>query len=153
MSPSITSAARPRRCVATWACCIWAVLGPLLVLVQACQARPAGETCWSDWECQSSSCSWGTCDSDAAALLGFLAEVLLRTGRGEWDDPLSAADGQQSSCAGLDAAQCSITAGCRLIEYCLEPLDCEWEPDAGYACAACVYAGCASPCRQVPYCY
>ena len=119
----------------------------------ACESRQAGEACWSDFECQSNSCTFGTCDSDLVGLLGFAADVF-----GESQPPATYAPSETpasaySVCSGLSAAACTPARGCSLDEYCIPPFTCGYGADAGNDCFECLYtAGCPAPCLSVPYC-
>lgn len=129
--------------------------GALLMLLPACEAHPAGEACWSDFECQSSSCTFGTCDSDTTLMLGLAAGVLIQAGRrelGSTPSPPSSAPATRA-CLGLDAAACAATPGCSLSEFCVPPGNCGLAPDAGFSCFDCLYTGWERPCQYVSYCY
>jgi len=127
----------------------------VLFALTACESRQAGEGCWSDFECQSSSCTFGTCDSDLVGLLGLAADLVGEASRGSSPPPESPAPvySTASLCSGLSAVACSQTAGCSLDEYCLPPFTCGDAADAGLDCFQCLYtSGCPDPCQSFPYC-
>jgi len=79
----------------------------------ACATGEANDPCWSDWECSSGSCSFGSCDSFDSSLLSLLEELF------DTDDASAA-----PRCEDLDVFTCSTTPGCATTPSCSGDLAC-----------------------------
>jgi hypothetical protein len=115
----------------------------------ACEPGQTGEPCSFDSDCQSDSCSSGTCDDGGwLALFGLAADLIGEASRDSAPPPQSSVV-PSSMCSGLGATACSRSSGCSLFEQCLPPVEC-----LSADCTACLHtAGCGAPCAKESYCY
>ena len=116
----------------------------------ACEPGQTGDGCSFDSDCQSNSCSYGTCDDGGwLALFGLAADVIEEAGRDRPVPPPESSIVPYSVCSSLSGAACSRTAGCNLYEYCSPPVDCQ-----GSDCGECTFtAACGAPCAKETICY
>jgi hypothetical protein len=128
-----------------------AVALAMLCTLAGCEGQ-AGDPCWSDLECSSGSCSFGTCDSDLVALIGFTVQIIAAASDSsaprESTPPRQSTDTPSSypDCTSLDETTCERTLGCHYSSYCVPASDCSWEADAGNPCYACFDPSCPSQC-------
>ncbi|HTV22948.1 MAG TPA: hypothetical protein VMG12_29860 [Polyangiaceae bacterium] len=107
----------------------------LTLAFAACGYKENGDSCWSDDQCISSNCSWGSCEPN---LLDWIA------GWGERDPPSaplpSSAPAPDTpppppTCVGMEEYDCRAAARCRWTAICFDGPGSAEFPDAGvFAC-------------------
>ncbi|MEY2932336.1 MAG: hypothetical protein RL033_3085 [Pseudomonadota bacterium] len=122
----------------------------LSLLLTACGASgQTGDGCFSDFDCESSSCSYGSCDSSLVATLILVAELV-----DDASDPPPAPPSREQRCAGRSEAECSQLPECRIEVSCMPP-PCyrATEVEEVRECMACFLArGCPAPCTRLALC-
>jgi hypothetical protein len=127
---------------------------PLLLLPLAgCGTGETDDACWSDFDCSSHSCTFGTCDSALLGLLELLADASRASNPPS--PPSSPAQPRQPYCGSHDEATCQATPGCTVTSLCSISYECALQPQTPIdTCIACLNVpGCPSPCQLVEYCH
>jgi hypothetical protein len=112
-------------------------------LILACATGETGDACFDDFQCSSSSCTWGTCDDPLLALLFDLASLAEE---GDSSDPPTYRP-PVSRCTNLPEATCLKTPGCWARSDCYPEPSCFDFTDFSIdpACNECV-SGCGERC-------
>jgi hypothetical protein len=125
----------------------------------ACEQGETGDSCWSDWDCRSGSCSFGTCDSEWFSLVRILIDVASSSDQSappaeEAPRPGARAVPEPSTCSSLSARECERTPGCTSSSLCTPGSSCGSLPDGGGSCSDCfTLPPCPAQCDELTYCY
>ena len=132
---------------------------PLLLLtLDACGVGATGDACWSDFDCASESCTFGTCDGGLAGLLRLAADASRASSPQSADlpsTPTVPAPPPTPYCGAYDEATCQATPGCTFTSLCSMTFECFAQPGSTSAsCVKCVsISGCPKPCELIRYCH
>jgi len=131
--------------------CALGLGAPLVFLgsLAACEPGATGDPCWSDFDCASQSCSFGTCDSELIALIELLGSLVARADAPS-DAPPPPAPVVMESWDPL----CEAGPGGELPFHCELPIGCFNEPEWWTGrCGACISdPRCPGPCERILYC-
>lgn len=128
----------------------------LCVVLWGCDTGQTGDSCGSDADCSSDSCSFGSCDPSLIELLAWLFETdppPPSAPPAPWSAPSPRA-APPPPCVAESAGQCLATPGCRWFALCM--FGRSDAPDAGVIECARAYAQtgvCPSPCELFTSCW